>query len=644
MLSFFRTLSRSKIMWIILGVPLVGGLLVIGNTRANLAGLFIRDSVITAGTRIYPQSEFKREFEAQRQRMAQQGQTVTVDEMVAQGMDQQILQSLAQRESLAEALRRDGVVPSDNLLVDQIKKISAFFDPITGKFDQKTYEDRLGQNQLTPDTFQNGLRDETAAGHLSAAIASGLKMPRLITAAFTDFEFETHAFSYFLLDPKLLGAPPTPTDAQLKTLMDANVQALTTPETRIFTVAQFSAKALAASVTADPAEVLKRYNFRKDTLSTPEKRTLVQIPAKSAAAAAAIAAKLQTGADPVAVAKGFGVEPVTYTDQPKGGVADPKVADAAFALAEGKASGPIQGQLGLAVVKVLKVTPGHEVTLEEARPKIEEEIKAEAAANKAYELSQKYEDAHDKGANILDAAKAAGVPAVSLGPVTAQGQDAQGKPLGLTPKLLSEGFMLAQGMESDVVQEDKGEYFVLRADKVIPPQPPTLDKVRPQLTQYFQQQELRKRMTAKQEELIARIKKGENMDAVAASVGAKVGQAAMTRQQAEGNRQLAPEELEQIFQAKAGDVFPARSAVVKVTAIQPPSAMIAGQAVGPVEQQLARGLFDEISQESGAYAQAKLKTRINAQLARQAIGASPDAATPLGPAKPGAPAPKTRAP
>ena len=28
--------------------------------------------------------------------------------------------------------------------------------------------------------------------------------------------------------------------------------------------------------------------------------------------------------------------------------ADPKVADAAFALAEGKSSGPIQGQLGLA--------------------------------------------------------------------------------------------------------------------------------------------------------------------------------------------------------------------------------------------------------------------------------------------------------
>ncbi len=114
--------------------------------------------------------------------------------------------------------------------------------------------------------------------------------------------------------------------------MNANAAALTTPETRIFTVVRFSAKALAPTVTADPAEVKKRFDFRKDTLSTPEKRTLVQIPAKSAGEAADIAAKLAKGADPAAVAKAAGEQPLTYTDQPKGGVADPKVADAAFAL------------------------------------------------------------------------------------------------------------------------------------------------------------------------------------------------------------------------------------------------------------------------------------------------------------------------
>jgi peptidyl-prolyl cis-trans isomerase D len=472
---------------------------------------------------------------------------------------------------------------------------------------------------------------------------AGLKPPRLLTAALVDFAFESHALSFFTINPKLLGAPPTPTDAQLTSLMNANAAALTMPESRVFIVVRFSAKALAATVTADPAEVQKRFDFRKDTLSTPEKRTIVQIPAKSAGEAAAIAAKLAQGADPTVVAKGAGEQPIVYTDQPKGGVADPKVADAAFALNEGQSSGAIQGQLGLAVIKVLKVTPGHQASLDEARPKIEEEIKTEAAANKAYDLSQKYEDAHDKGANILNAAQAAGVAPVTVGPVTAQGQDADGKPLGLSPKLLTTGFALAQGAESDVVQEDKGEYFVLRADKVLPPQPPVLDKVRAKLTAYFQQQEMQKRMSDKQDAMIAQLKKGESFEAAAASVGAKITQTSMTRQQAQNNNQIPPEQLERIFQAKAGDVFATGAAVVKVTAIQPPPLLIVGQATGPAQNQLARQMADELSEEGGAYAQTKLKAKVNLALARQAIGASADAGVPLGPAKPGAASPGQRA-
>ncbi|HVY32901.1 MAG TPA: peptidyl-prolyl cis-trans isomerase [Caulobacteraceae bacterium] len=643
MLAFFRMLSQSKITWVIIGLPLVAGFLLIGNTRADLSGMFIQNAVITAGSRAYSPAEFKREFETYRSRMAQQGQAASVDDMVSQGVVQQMLQAFAKRESQAEQVRRDGIVPDDSLIVTEIRKIAAFFDPISGKFDQKTYEQRLGENQLTPETFQRGLRDEAASGHMTAGLEAGLKPPRLLAAALTDFAFETHSLSFFLVNPKLLGAPPTPTDAQLKAIMDANAQALTTPETRVFTVARFSAKALAATVTADPAEVQKRFDFRKETLSTPERRTLVQIPAKSAAEASAIAAKLAKGADPVAVAKESGEEPLTYTDQPKGGVADPKVADAAFALPEGKASGAIQGQLGFAVVKILKITPGHQVTLDEVRSKIEAEIKGENATNKAYDLSQKYEDAHDKGAGIDASAKAAGVSTSIVGPVTAQGQGADGKPSGLSPKLLATGFALGQGAESDVVQEDKGEYFVLRADKVIAPQPPVLDKVRAKLTQYFQQSELQKRMAAKLDGIVAQVKKGQTMEAAAASVGAKVTQASMNRQQAQSNQQIPAEQLERIFQAKAGDVFASGAAVVKVTAVQAPPMLIVGQAVNPAQDQLRRQLVEELGVESGAWAQTKLKTKINQPLALQAIGASADAGKALAPALPGAPPPAKRA-
>ena len=150
-------------------------------------------------------------------------------------------------------------------------------------------------------------------------------------------------------------------------------------------------------------------------------------------------------------------------------------------------------------------------------------------------------------------------------------------------------------------------------------------------------------MADKLDGLIAQIKKGQSLDAAAASVGAKVNQMAMTRQQAQNNNQIPPEQLAKIFQAKAGDLFASGAAVVKVASIQAPSLQVAGQTISSAQNQLARQIFDEISEEGGAYAQTKMKTKVNLALARQAIGASADAATPLGSAKPGLPASPPRA-
>jgi peptidyl-prolyl cis-trans isomerase D len=281
------------------------------------------------------------------------------------------------------------------------------------------------------------------------------------------------------------------------------------------------------------------------------------------------------------------------------------------------------------------------VSYDEARPQIEQEVKAEAAANQAYAMTQKYEDAHDKGASVADAAKAAGVMATQVGPVDANGNDAAGKPGGLTPKMVKDGFALTQGADTDVQQEGKGEYYVLHADKVIPPQAPTLDKVRDRLTQFFQQQEMAKRLSARLQDLVGQVKKGQTMDAVAATVGAKVTMVSLTRAQAQQDQKIPPEQVEQLFQGKPGDVIASGAAVVKVVSIEPPQAAMASVTIAQAQQQLARSVFEEVSEEARAYARAKLKAKVNLALARQAIGVSEPAGQAAPPA--GAPAPASRA-
>ncbi|MGZ3277162.1 MAG: SurA N-terminal domain-containing protein [Caulobacteraceae bacterium] len=437
MLSFFRNMAKSKIVWIVLFVPVGAGLLTIGSVRQDLSGLFSpKDAVIQTAGRVFTSDDFKHDFDAYRRQATQQGQQLTADDAVAAGIDQQMLQALAQRESLSAVLTKLGIQPSAQQVFDEaISKVKAFQDPVSGKFDKKAYVEVLNQNQLTPAYFEKEQRDQLAYTQFAAAAAAGLMPPRLYGALVGDYEFEAHDLSLFALKPDVLGKEPTPTDADLQKLLKDNAAALTIPETRQLTVVKFSAAALAPTITPDPAEVKKRYDFRKDSLSQPEKRSLVQISAKDAAQASDIAAKLKAGQDPAAVAKAAGLQtPLIYTDTPKAGVADSKVGDAAFALAEGAVSNPIQGNLGWAVVTVTKVTPAKVVTFEEAKGKIEDEVKTETAATKAYDLVQKYEAAHDKGSTLPEAAKAAAVTPQTFAPATSGGMDQDGKPVdGLTP-------------------------------------------------------------------------------------------------------------------------------------------------------------------------------------------------------------------
>ena len=384
----------------------------------------------------------------------------------------------------------------------------------------------------------------------------------------------------------------------------------------------------------------KRYDFRKDSLSQPEKRSLVQISAKDAAQASDIAAKLKAGQDPATVAKAAGLQtPLVYTDTPKTGVADSKVGDAAFALADGAVSNPIQGNLGWAVIAVTKVTPAKVVTFEDAKGKIEDEVKTEAAATKAYDLVQKYEMAHDKGSTLPEAAKAAAVTPQTFAPATSGGLDEDAKPVdGLTPRILKEAFGLTQGGETDVIQDSKGEYFAVRVDKVIPPTLPPMEKIKPRLIQAFLQREMSKRLTDKLNELAVRVRKGEALEDVAKSVGSEITHISLNRNLAQQNRNVPPQLLQQIFTAKAGEVVITGSGVAKVEAIKTPPAGMMASAMPGGRQGLARSIFEETQQEARAWAKDQIKPKINVALARQAIGATdkavpPSSAPPAGKAK-----------
>jgi peptidyl-prolyl cis-trans isomerase D len=629
MLAFFRSFSKSWVANVFLTA------LIISFAVWGIKDVFhprITTAVVSAGAHEVQPADFKQMFEVYRKQLSQQtGQTITAQQAVAEGVDLRMLQEISAGEAMAEFIRRLGVTPSEKLIAEALKQQPMFFDSVSGKFDQKAYEQTLAQNGLTPERFETSLRDEIAQNHLGAGMAAGLKQPLAYGALTAAYELGGRAITFFLLDPSNVPPPAQPTDAQLQAFMTEHAAQIRRPETRVLTIVRFSAKALAPTLTPNPTDVQKMFNFRKDSLSTPEKRSLIEIPARDAGAAQAIASRLRAGEAPEAVAKSLGVQPIVYADSPRSAVADPKVADIAFQLAPGQVSAPVQtGLAGLAVVKVTGLTPAKAANFDELKPQIEAQARADMATQKIYDQVQKYDDAHSSGGTLAEAAAKSGASAVQVGPVSAEGTDIKGQAVpGLTAKLLKSAFALSQGGESDLQDDGAGEYFAVHVDKVIPPALPALSEIREPLTRAWMQIEMVRRLNAKADELAGKIRKGESLEAAAAEVAAKIGHGAETRVSMMQNRSLGQELAAKLFTAKAGEIVTGQTSqipvmVARIDQVKPADPAEAGRMVVAQRNRATMQMFNDLGVLARNTAKAVVKPTYDLDRARSAMGVSPD--------------------
>ena len=180
MMAALRAFAKSPFAAVLMGLLIVS--FGIWGVR-DVFHVRISDAVVKAGSREIRSAEFKQRFTQQLQQYQQQtGQAVTVDQAAQQGVVQQALEDMANEEAMLEAIRRSGIQASDQLVLEQVRKIPAFFNPVTGAFDEDSYERLLGSRNLTPVQFQQDLRDQLSMVHFTSALAAGLKAPAIAWA------------------------------------------------------------------------------------------------------------------------------------------------------------------------------------------------------------------------------------------------------------------------------------------------------------------------------------------------------------------------------------------------------------------------------------------------------------------------------
>lgn len=470
-------------------------------------------------------NEFRQIYTDRLQQISRQfGRPLTPDQARAFGLDRQVLQQTIAEAALDEEARRLGLGQSD----DQIRHVimnDPNFKGVGGNFDANRFQAVIRNFGYTEQRYVAEQRKVSLRRQLTGTIGAGIEPPKAMIDAMMRFQNEQRAIEFIRLDAAQAGQIDAPSPEALAAYFEDHKVQFRAPEYRKIAFVVVSPEEIGKWSEVSDEDAKKVFDQRKDRLSTPEKRQIQQIVFPNAAEAQAARERLVGGMSFEDLGKERGLSAsdvdlglVTKSSLP------PAVGEAAFALAAGEISQPIQGPLGTSIVKVDKIEPGKEADYASAAGDIKREIATERARAKVADLRDKMEDERGGGSSVIDAAQKLGLTAVTIDAVDRSGRAPNGQPVANIPQgldLVSQAFNTDVGVDNDPISF-KGGYVWYDVLAITPSRDRNLDEVRDQVEARWRQDQIATKLKAKATEMVQKLEAGGKLADEASAIGAKV--------------------------------------------------------------------------------------------------------------------------
>jgi len=523
MLLQFRNLTRGWIATIIVGlVGIATVLFLIPNSGFNVGG---STAVATVGGRDISPPELTREMELTLRGERANGNNVTREEAIDAGLHLRLLEGMINRLAMYVYADKVGVSASDTMVAARIREIPAVHNAVTGVFDEASYDAFLQQMRYTQPEFERDVRGDLTTQMLVQSLATGIRAPSSFGALTYAFDSETRVISVAEAPASAVGAIPQPNDAQVQAFYEDNEQALRLPEFRALTLVYARPADFVTRVEVPEARIREEFDARAAALTQAERRTYVRVAATNETQANDVAARLNRGESAAAVAQALSLQVTRGENQTQAEVPDNAVGVAVFAA---RVRGPAvvaRGSLSpFVVVQVSASTPAVTPSYAEHR----EELRADIAADEAHELLSTalsaFEEARAGGASLAEAARANGLPIVTISAVEAGGRDQQGRPveaLAGHEEVLSAAFQTSEGEATEFTPAGDAD-VVAGVDRIIPASVRPLAEVRAELVQGWIERERVRRLRELGEQITAAVNGGQALAQAAAANRARV--------------------------------------------------------------------------------------------------------------------------
>ena len=626
MLTFLRDAARSWIAKLLL-ILLVLSFAVWGISGSIFGG--VGNSVVTVGDTKVSVLEYRLAYDRQVNMLSQQfGTPITREQARAFGIDNQVLAQLIAGAALDEQAREMRLGLSRDRLTALTAEDPAFRGP-DGRFDRAQFEWVLRQIGMRPQDYLKNREQVAIREQIVEAVSDGLAAPATFLQALAQYRGEDRTVEYIVLPRSLVEPVDAPSQEVLNAFFEENKASYAAPEYRRISYVKLEPEDIADPEAITEEDARSHYDRTIVRYTTPEKRTIEQLVFATEDDAKAALDKIRGGAtfDEVVAEQGKSLADVRLGTFQKDRVADPAIAEAAFALEAGAVSDVVAGAFGPILVRVTAIEPAVVRPFEEVAQEIRRDMANDEANRILTDVHDAYEDARAAGESMAEAASRQRLKVVTIEAVDRSGKTPEGTILTDLPEsntLLREAFDTEVNVENPAISIGSMGFLYYEVEGVTPARERTLDEVRDQVVADWTSREADTRLIARASEIQKQLADGGDLAAIAGELGLEVQtRHGLTREATDAG--LGEGGVAAAFNVGRGEAGTARGTdsethiVFRVTEVTQPLGAGADSVPAEERTRIASGIGDDLLDQLVARLQGQYGVSIDRGAVEQAL-------------------------
>jgi peptidyl-prolyl cis-trans isomerase D len=539
---------------------------------------------------------------------------VAIDSQQAKqyGLDKMALNQLIDERMYSVYGAKLGIRLPIDMINQRIMSYAVFRDP-QGNFDPDRFATYLRTADVSEAQFAEELRVNTIKSFVIGSLNNGIGTPNILAETLYAARNEQRVAKTLLIADSSITEQFTPDDATLTKFHADNSGNYQAPEYRGVTLVRLDPETLIGQMTVDDNEIADAYQADMAKYMLPETRDVAAVTYPDEDSAKAAFEQLKSGRNLADVAQAGGNTVDANTGVTLEALTEKlgdAVAKAAFGVAPGATTEPVQGESGWVIAQATKVTAARQQELPEVKDAIKRDLALLHAQDEILQLGEEFEDKRGGGMNLEAAAEALKLPVVKIAATDSAGRDEAGAAIaGVSDNqsILQIIQSTEEGQETRLEDGGNGLYFALRVDRITPAATRPLDKVRDKVIADWQASKRREAAAAKAQELAQRLQGGETLDKIATELSAAVQTSEpFTRRTSEPSANLSAALVSKAFELKVGDAASGRAGtddgelLVVLSEIRPVDLSKRSVEIADLRDEMKRLLADDIDAQLGS--------------------------------------------